>query len=105
MFLYTIKKGNKIALIKTFFVLISAIVFSAYKIIRWKAESDITNDAIVTIQNETKITTIEDIKFLESVLKLTINKKGIISSDELCIPMENSDLVLPCGSYTRWEKE
>ena len=42
---------------------------------------------------------------LESVLRLTINKKGIISSDELCIPMENSDLVLPCGSYTRWEKE
>ena len=42
---------------------------------------------------------------LESVLHLTINKKGKISSDELCIPMENSDLVLPCGSYTRWEKE
>ena len=42
---------------------------------------------------------------LESVLRLTINKKGIITSDELCIPMENSDLVLPCGSYTRWEKE
>ena len=42
---------------------------------------------------------------LESVLHLTITKKGKISSDELCIPMENSDLVLPCGSYTRWEKE
>ena len=42
---------------------------------------------------------------LESVLKLTIKNKGIISSDELCIPMQNSDLVLPCGSYTRWEKE
>lgn len=42
---------------------------------------------------------------LESVLRLTIKKKGIISSAELCIPMENSDLVLPCGSYTRWEKE
>ena len=42
---------------------------------------------------------------LESVLKLTIKKKGVISSDELCIPVENSDLVLPCGSYTRWEKE
>ena len=42
---------------------------------------------------------------LESVLKFTIKKKGIISSDELCIPMENSSLVLPCGSYTRWEKE
>jgi len=42
---------------------------------------------------------------LESVLELTINKKGIISSDELCIPMKDSNLVLPCGSYTRWEKE
>ena len=42
---------------------------------------------------------------LESVLKFTINKKGIISSDELCIPMKDSSLVLPCGSYTRWEKE
>ena len=42
---------------------------------------------------------------LESVLRLTIKKKGIISSAELCIPMENSDLLLPCGSYTRWEKE
>ena len=42
---------------------------------------------------------------LESVLRLTIKKKGIISSSELCIPMENSDLLLPCGSYTRWEKE
>lgn len=42
---------------------------------------------------------------LESVLKFTINRKGIISSDELCIPMKDSSLVLPCGSYTRWEKE
>ncbi|MCR5787707.1 MAG: class I SAM-dependent methyltransferase [Bacilli bacterium] len=42
---------------------------------------------------------------LESVLRLTIKKKGVISSAELCIPMENSDLLLPCGSYTRWEKE
>ena len=42
---------------------------------------------------------------LESVLTLTIKKMGIISSDELCIPMESSSLVLPCGSYTRWEKE
>ena len=42
---------------------------------------------------------------LETVLSLTIKKKGIISSNELLIPMEKSDLVLPCGSYTRWEKE
>ena len=42
---------------------------------------------------------------LETVLKLTIKKDGIISSDELCIPMKDSDMVLPCGSYTRWEKK
>lgn len=42
---------------------------------------------------------------LETVLELTIKKKGIISSDELGIKLENSDLYLPCGSYTRWEKE
>ena len=44
---------------------------------------------------------------LENVLYLTINKKhkGIISSDELGIPMENSNLILPCGIYARWEKE
>lgn len=42
---------------------------------------------------------------LETVLELTIKKKGSISSDELGIKMENSDLYLPCGSYTRWEKE
>ena len=42
---------------------------------------------------------------LETVLSLTIKKDGIISSDELCIPMKESNLVLPCGSYTRWEKK
>jgi 23S rRNA (cytosine1962-C5)-methyltransferase len=42
---------------------------------------------------------------LESVLHFTIKHKGKITSDELCIPMQDSDLVLPCGSYTRWEKE
>lgn len=44
----------------TTIVLVGAIIFSAYKIIRWKAESDITNDTIATIQKETKITTIEN---------------------------------------------
>ena len=42
---------------------------------------------------------------LETVLRLTIKKDGIISSDELCIPMKDSSMVLPCGSYTRWEKK
>lgn len=43
---------------------------------------------------------------LENILQLTINQKypGIISSDELGIPMKNSNLILPCGIYARWEK-
>lgn len=44
---------------------------------------------------------------LENLLELTVNKKhkGIISSDELGIKMANSNLVLPCGIYGRWENE
>ncbi len=44
---------------------------------------------------------------LEDVLYLTINSKykGIISSDELGIACDNSELVLPCGIYARWENE
>jgi short-subunit dehydrogenase len=30
---------------------------------------------------------------------------GYISSDELGIREENSDIILPCGIYARWEKE
>ena len=44
---------------------------------------------------------------LENILNLTVNKKykGFISSDELGIKEENSNIVLPCGIYARWEKE
>ena len=44
---------------------------------------------------------------LENILQLTINSKfdGIISSDELGIECSNSNLVLPCGIYARWEKK
>lgn len=43
---------------------------------------------------------------LENILSLTINKKyeGKISSEEIGLPMENSNLILPCGIYGRWEK-
>ncbi|MBE6161740.1 MAG: SAM-dependent methyltransferase [Firmicutes bacterium] len=42
---------------------------------------------------------------LENILYLTINKKkqGIISSDELGVACKNSNLILPCGIYARWE--
>lgn len=44
---------------------------------------------------------------LENILYKTVNKKskGIVSSDELGLPMKNSNLILPCGIYARWEKK
>ncbi len=73
-----------------------------YKLVKMCSEI-LTDDPLLFIINS--YTTGLSKTILESVLKFTINKPGKISSDELCIPMENSDLVLPCGSYTRWEKE
>ena len=44
---------------------------------------------------------------LENVLNLTINKKynGLVTSGEVGLKMENSNLILPCGIYGRWEKD
>lgn len=41
---------------------------------------------------------------LTNVLSLTIKKKGKISSGEIGLPMKDSNLILPCGIYGRWEK-
>ena len=73
-----------------------------YKLVKMCSEI-LTDDPLLFIINS--YTTGLSKTILESVLKLTIKKPGLITSDELCIPMENSELVLPCGSYTRWEKE
>ena len=42
---------------------------------------------------------------LSNILNLTIGKKyqGQVSSGEVGLPMENSELILPCGIYGRWE--
>lgn len=45
---------------------------------------------------------------LENVLKTTLLKKyptGNVECDEIGLPIENSDLVLPCGIYGRWESK
>ncbi len=44
---------------------------------------------------------------LENLLELYIEPKhkGVITSDELGLPMENSKLILPCGIYARWERK
>ncbi len=44
---------------------------------------------------------------LENILHLTINTKykGLITSGELGLPMKDSNIILPCGIYGRWENE
>ena len=42
---------------------------------------------------------------LKNILSLTIKNKGIITNGEIGLPMENSDLILPCGIYGRWESK
>ena len=42
-------------------------------------------------------------KVLENILKLNIKNKGKFSSGEIGLPMKESNLVLPCGIYGRWE--
>ncbi len=41
---------------------------------------------------------------LSNLLRLNLkNFKGKISSGEIGLPMNNSELILPCGIYGRWE--
>ena len=68
-----------------------------YKLVKMCSEI-LTDDPLLFIINS--YTTGLSKTILESVLKLPIKKPGLINSDDLCIPMENSELVLPCGSYT-----
>ena len=44
---------------------------------------------------------------LTNILKLTVGKKydGIIYSEEIGLPIKDSDLVLPCGIVARYEKK
>ena len=64
----------------------------------------LSDDPIMFIINS--YTTGLSMTVLENVLNLTVNQKvkGTISSDELGVPMKDSELILPCGIYARWEK-
>ncbi len=42
---------------------------------------------------------------LQNLLKLTNKRKGIISCDEIGLPIKKNDLVLPCGIYGRIDYE
>ena len=43
---------------------------------------------------------------LENILKINMNNKykGKFSSGEIGLPMTDSELILPCGIYAKWEK-
>lgn len=41
---------------------------------------------------------------LENILRLNIKVKGKLFSGELGLPMKDSNLVLPCGIFSRWEE-
>ena len=82
----------------------------------WNIETDLyklmelcvqilSDDPIMFLINS--YTTGLSMNVLADVLKLTVGKKyqGYIDVDEIGIPMKDSDLILPCGIYARWEKE
>lgn len=82
----------------------------------WSIESDLndlikdtsellSDDPILFIINS--YTTGLSKTVLENLLYLYIEPKhkGVISSDELGLPMKNSNLILPCGIYARWENK
>ena len=65
----------------------------------------LVDDALFFIINSYSTGLSKDI--FTNVLKLTLGKKfrGKIYSDEIGIPIKESDLVLPCGMYARFENE
>jgi 23S rRNA (cytosine1962-C5)-methyltransferase len=82
----------------------------------WNIENDLyrlivdcmqilSDDPIMFLINS--YTTGLSMNVLADILKITINKnkKGYIECDEIGLKVENSDLVLPCGIYARWEKD
>ncbi|MBO5476043.1 MAG: class I SAM-dependent methyltransferase [Bacilli bacterium] len=82
----------------------------------WNIETDLYNlvDLCTNILSDDPImflinsyTTGLSMNVLSDVLKLTVNKKykGTIDTDELGLQMKDSDLVLPCGIYARWENK
>ena len=82
----------------------------------WNIETDLDNlikdtaellsdDSLLFIINS--YTTGLSKTVLEDILYLRVNSKfkGLISSDELGLPVKDSKLILPCGLYARWERQ
>lgn len=63
----------------------------------------LSDDPILFLINS--YTTGLSMSVLENILKLCLPDVGHITSDELGLPVKNSNLVLPCGIFARWEKD
>lgn len=81
----------------------------------WDIEKDLFNlvNDCVRILSDNPImflinsyTTALPMTSVENCLKLTVSKKfgGKIETDEIGLNCENSNIILPCGIYSRWEK-
>lgn len=81
----------------------------------WNIETDLYNlielctkvlsdDPIMFLINS--YTTGLSMTVLSDILKLTVNEhtKGYITADEVGLPMKDSELILPCGIFARWER-
>lgn len=81
----------------------------------WKLEEELfgliekcmeilSDDALCVVVNS--YTTGLSASVVSNIMKMTIKRKfgGSVSADEIGLPIEGSDLVLPCGSTGRWEK-
>ena len=64
----------------------------------------LSDDALCVVVNS--YTTGLSASVVSNIMKMTIKRKfgGSVSADEIGLPIEGSDLVLPCGSTGRWEK-
>lgn len=75
-----------------------------YRLVK-KCSEILSDDPIMFLINS--YTTGLSMNVLEDILKLTVKSKynGYVTSDEIGIAMKDSDLILPCGIFARWEKE
>ena len=80
----------------------------------WNIEADLYNlvELCTNVLSDNPImflinsyTTGLSMNVLSDILKLTVNKKykGTNDADEIGLPMKDSDLILPCGIYARWD--
>ena len=72
-----------------------------------EASIDILSDEPLFLTINTYTTGISK-TVMENILKLTIAKKfpnGTIEADEIGLPIEKNNLILPCGIYARWDSK